>query len=671
MPGTPPVPHHRITFITVEDSVHYKHLHLEVPDGVVTISGGFGSGKTTLGLFLCYALDAGFPAHLEKKILAQIAARLGHGKITVGLCSQHGVKLTVSRTLHQAPVVKNAQGQRVDMALDGELFRIEAYQQGELKDIAATPASLLALVDGFAPEETRQASEAIAATLHQLERNATDLRRLDLELAGAEDQLGEMASVEAALAAVVEAPGPEGACPAPPRRGPPEDAEASRAAHEAKIVRGREAAALAGLARETGAAKSAIHALAADVLRRLGGAVEGAHERGPNGALFAAAHARVQAFAGAIEAAAGALRAQAEATEAALADAARALGAAHAQADEDYRTLMLRLEEDRGRAEERERLQKRLVDLSTMARRVAGQRAEREARRAERRAHLTALGNARRALRDVRRRITGELNAQLRGGVTIQVEPGADSKACTEMLAEVLRGLGLHTATLANLAASMPFHELAEAARANDVERIVAADRSKTGKVERGTNILQELRGSDRLYELETVAPGDVPRLLLRVGAGKEDYVDIANGSPGQRCTATLALVLLQSVGLLFIDQPEDHVSAPYIRRVFVPALRRAKGRRQMILITHAPNIPVLADAELVAFVEPEGTGGRLRSAGTVDAQRKDIESHLDGGREAFLKRAETYGHTPRRQRKDDEAEGDEWYGEDEEGDGT
>ena len=176
----------------------------------------------------------------------------------------------------------------------------------------------------------------------------------------------------------------------------------------------------------------------------------------------------------------------------------------------------------------------------------------------------------------------------------------------------------------------------------------------------RATNILQELRASDWLYELETIAPGDVPRLLLRVGAGTDDYVDVENGLPGQRCTATLALVLLQSVGLLFVDQPEDHVSAPYIRKVLVPALRRAKGRRQIILITHAPNIPVLADAELVAFVEPEGKGGHLRSAGTVDEQRKDIESLLDGGREAFLKRAETYGHTPRRQRKDDESEGDD-----------
>jgi hypothetical protein len=108
MPGTPPVPHHRVTCITVEDAVHYKRFDLEIPDGVVTISGGFGSGETTLGLFLCYALDARFPAPLEKKLLAQIAARLGHGKITVGLCSQHGVKLTVSRTLRQAPVVKNA-----------------------------------------------------------------------------------------------------------------------------------------------------------------------------------------------------------------------------------------------------------------------------------------------------------------------------------------------------------------------------------------------------------------------------------------------------------------------------------------------------------------------------------------------------------------------------------
>ena len=30
-------PHHRVTSITIEDSVHYKRFHLELPDGVVTI----------------------------------------------------------------------------------------------------------------------------------------------------------------------------------------------------------------------------------------------------------------------------------------------------------------------------------------------------------------------------------------------------------------------------------------------------------------------------------------------------------------------------------------------------------------------------------------------------------------------------------------------------------
>jgi hypothetical protein len=116
-----------------------------------------------------------------------------------------------------------------------------------------------------------------------------------------------------------------------------------------------------------------------------------------------------------------------------------------------------------------------------------------------------------------------------------------------------------------------------------------------------------------------------------------------------------MAILLLQSVGLLFIDQPEDNVDAAYLHDVFVPALRAAKIRRQIILITHAPNITVLGDAELVVIVEPDGTGGRLRSAGDVETQRSDIELHLDGGRAAFLKRAETYGHALRDDDDDDD----------------
>jgi hypothetical protein len=47
----------------------------------------------------------------------------------------------------------------------------------------------------------------------------------------------------------------------------------------------------------------------------------------------------------------------------------------------------------------------------------------------------------------------------------------------------------------------------------------------------------------------------------------------------------------------LIIDQPEDNLDGEFIYSTLVPVLRRAKERRQVIIVTHNPNVAVLSDA--------------------------------------------------------------------------
>ena len=71
----------------------------------------------------------------------------------------------------------------------------------------------------------------------------------------------------------------------------------------------------------------------------------------------------------------------------------------------------------------------------------------------------------------------------------------------------------------------------------------------------------------------------------------------------------------------------------------------RIKKARQLIFVTHNPNIPVLAEAERVFVMDETDGVGRLLEHGTVDAVRGSIERLLEGGREAFLRRGVRYGH--------------------------
>ena len=114
--------------------------------------------------------------------------------------------------------------------------------------------------------------------------------------------------------------------------------------------------------------------------------------------------------------------------------------------------------------------------------------------------------------------------------------------------------------------------------------------------------------------------------------------------STGQRCTTILPILLLESERPLLVDQPEDNLDNRFIFETVVQDPAGAKGSRQLIFVTHDPNIPVLGDADRI-FVMLERPERPAKHSGTVDESREQIETLLEGGREAFLLRKERYGH--------------------------
>lgn len=122
--------------------------------------------------------------------------------------------------------------------------------------------------------------------------------------------------------------------------------------------------------------------------------------------------------------------------------------------------------------------------------------------------------------------------------------------------------------------------------------------------------------------------------------------------STGQKATAVLLLLLLESDAPLVVDQPEDDLDNRFITEGIVPRMREEKQRRQFVFSTHNANIPVLGDAELIIGLAASGeaNGGHARIApehmGSIDDQpvRELVEEILEGGREAFERRRRKYG---------------------------
>lgn len=156
---------------------------------------------------------------------------------------------------------------------------------------------------------------------------------------------------------------------------------------------------------------------------------------------------------------------------------------------------------------------------------------------------------------------------------------------------------------------------------------------------------------SEAVYELETFRIPDSTMIELNIGASdREEYRPIERLSVGQKSTAILLLILLESKAPLIIDQPEDDLDNKFIYEDIVTKLRQEKERRQFLVATHNANIPVLGDAELILVMKAEAQNGGLRGkverSGSIDDPdlREAVELVLEGGKQAFELRKLKYG---------------------------
>jgi hypothetical protein len=122
--------------------------------------------------------------------------------------------------------------------------------------------------------------------------------------------------------------------------------------------------------------------------------------------------------------------------------------------------------------------------------------------------------------------------------------------------------------------------------------------------------------------------------------------------STGQKATAVLLLLLLESEAPLVVDQPEDDLDNRFITEGVVPTMKKEKRKRQFLFSTHNANIPVLGDAELIIGLttgsQNDVVQGRIsdQHMGSIDIQpvREMVEEILEGGKAAFEMRRQKYG---------------------------
>jgi energy-coupling factor transporter ATP-binding protein EcfA2 len=142
--------------------------------------------------------------------------------------------------------------------------------------------------------------------------------------------------------------------------------------------------------------------------------------------------------------------------------------------------------------------------------------------------------------------------------------------------------------------------------------------------------------------------PEDDLRIEYSRKADGTDWAAITQGSQGQRSAALLAFLLAFGDEPLILDQPEDDLDNHLIYDLIVRQIRQNKLRRQLIVVTHNPNIVVNGDAELVHVMEFGQGQCFVRQSGALQEidVREEVCRVMEGGRDAFERRWKRLGRS-------------------------
>ncbi|WP_238881166.1 TrlF family AAA-like ATPase [Achromobacter xylosoxidans] len=192
------------------------------------------------------------------------------------------------------------------------------------------------------------------------------------------------------------------------------------------------------------------------------------------------------------------------------------------------------------------------------------------------------------------------------------------------------------------------------AKNASVLEQLSDIDGNRVFSKADANDIITKLSEWQAKCALERIAFEDRPEIkvtqVVENADGTKGYRvrDFAKLSLGQQQAILLTVLLFSKSRVpLIIDQPEDNLDGEFIYKTVVRSLRSIKEHRQVIIVTHNPNIAVLGDAELIIPLRGASEVSVIRDRGSIDTtDTKDIVcTILEGSRKAFKRRQEVYGY--------------------------
>ena len=316
--------------------------------------------------------------------------------------------------------------------------------------------------------------------------------------------------------------------------------------------------------------------------------------------------------------------------------------------ENDYQVILRDLQKSKIDGEEFIRLSKKIEDLRPMKEQIDSVKRALHEFEFQRKKLTDEWENLKQSEYQEIERAAKKVSKELRERVRVKVTNAGYKAPLIVLLKEILGGTVINKANQDRLSEreSLSVSAFAQACRDGKddlVKKFGLTPAAAERVVESGENLFMQIE------ELELTPTTRIELNVSPEGEGSE-WKSLEELSTGQKATAVLLLLLLDSDAPLVVDQPEDDLDNRFIFEGVVPIMRQEKRKRQFIFSTHNANIPVLGDAELILGLTAQGEQhGRVppEHMGSIDAKlvRKLVGEILEGGQAAFELRRLKYGY--------------------------
>ncbi len=593
--------------------------------------GGRGTGKSTVveSIRSVLALDAvGDEARKAHEGIVRHVLKSGTKISLLVRAHRPAVReYRIERTIPNPPLVRDDQGEVSNLSPQDVLPRVEVYGQHEISELTKSREKLTRLLDRFVDRD-ESLPRRKAALRRDMEKNRRSLLDTRTELRQIEERLAALPGLEETLQRFREAGLEE------------------RLREQSLLV--REERVLASIPERLAPFRECLESLKREIPIDRAFLSAKALEDLPGKEILSGANEVFAQLDRDLERVTKDL-------EQALQRADQGVAAVRAEwetrkkdVQAAYERILRELQKSRVDGEEFIRLRRQIEELrplrerQNLVRRVEKEHADR------RRAVLAEWEDLK--AEEFRRldRAAKKVNQKLRDKVQVEVTAAGDREPLFRTLRDEVGGRLSEAIESLGRVQALSLPQFVEACRAgtdalNKAYNITPAQAERLAKAE--PEVLMRIEELDlpptTAIRLNTAPAGESP-----AWQGLEDL------STGQKATAVLLLLLLESDAPLVVDQPEDDLDNRFITEGVVPRMREEKQRRQFVFSTHNANIPVLGDAELIVGLSASGEAerGHARIApehmGSIDSRpvRELVEEILEGGKEAFEMRRRKYG---------------------------